>query len=185
MASPGAPRGAGPLHGTRFCKDAMRIPPHHDPACWGCGDNPTGIRLPVPGEEGATSYAATFAFDAQHQAAPGLVHGGLVGAALDEACGLLATWYRFPSVTARFAIRFLKPVHINRPLAVSAVLQSERGRRVEITAELKDAEELLAEGAGSFIHVPLEHFLRTPEGRAAGAAWRERLSPSPARRRRP
>ena len=143
--------------------------------CWGCGDNPTGIRLPPPESEGVTRYAATFSFDDQHQAGPGLVHGGLVGAALDEACGLLATWYRFPSVTARFAIRFLKPVHINRTLDISAELQSERGRRLEITAELKEAEELLADAEGSFVHVPLEHFLRTPEGRAAGEIWRERL----------
>ena len=68
----------------------MNIPPHHDPACWGCGDNPTGIRLPAPQAEGATSYEATFSFAEHHQAAPGLVHGGLVAAALDEACGLLA-----------------------------------------------------------------------------------------------
>jgi acyl-coenzyme A thioesterase PaaI-like protein len=153
----------------------VRIPPHHDPACWGCGDNPTGIRLPSPRSEGATSYDATFFFAEDHQAGPGLVHGGLVGAALDEACGLLATWYRFPSVTARFAIRFLQPVHINRPLAVSARLEDERGRRLEISAALRDGDELLADAKGSFVHVPLEHFLRTPEGRAAGEAWRERL----------
>jgi acyl-coenzyme A thioesterase PaaI-like protein len=158
----------------------VRIPPHHDPACWGCGDNPTGIRLPSPRSEGATSYDATFFFAEDHQAGPGLVHGGLVGAALDEACGLLATWYRFPSVTARFAIRFLQPVHINRPLTVSAKLEDERGRRLEISAALKDGDELLADAKGSFVHVPLEHFLRTPEGRAAGEAWRERLTPPPA-----
>jgi acyl-coenzyme A thioesterase PaaI-like protein len=149
----------------------VKIPPHHDPNCWGCGDNPTGIALPTPKREGLRAYGATFSFREEHQAAPGLVHGGLVGAALDEACGLLATWYRFPSVTARFAIRFLKPVHINRPLSVSAELRSERGRRLE----LRDGEELLADAQGSFVHVPLEHFLRTPEGRAAGLAWRERL----------
>jgi acyl-coenzyme A thioesterase PaaI-like protein len=153
----------------------VKIPPHHDPACWGCGDNPTGIRLPIPRQEGATSYEAAFSFSEQHQAAPGLVHGGLVGAALDEAAGLLATWYRFPSVTARFAIKFLKPVHINRPLAISAELQSERGRRLEIRSELRDGDELLADARGSFVHVPLQHFLRTPEGRAAGETWRGRL----------
>jgi acyl-coenzyme A thioesterase PaaI-like protein len=120
-------------------------------------------------------YDATFAFDEQHQAAPGLVHGGLVGAALDEACGLLATWYRFPSVTARFSIRFLRPVHINRPLAISARLADDRGRRLEIAGELRDGEELLADAKGSFVHVPLEHFLRTPEGRAARDFWRRRL----------
>jgi acyl-coenzyme A thioesterase PaaI-like protein len=153
----------------------VKIPPHHDPNCWGCGDNPTGIALPTPGREGLRAYGASFSFREEHQAAPGLVHGGLVGAALDEACGLLATWYRFPSVTARFAIRFLKPVHINRPLSVSAELRSERGRRLELGGELRDGEELLADAQGSFVHVPLEHFLRTPEGRAAGVAWRERL----------
>jgi acyl-coenzyme A thioesterase PaaI-like protein len=124
---------------------------------------------------GLRAYDATFSFREEHQAAPGLVHGGLVGAALDESAGLLATWYRFPSVTARFAIRFLKPVHINRPLAISAELRSERGRRLEIRSELRDGEELLADASGSFVHVPLEHFLRTPEGRAAGEGWRERL----------
>jgi acyl-coenzyme A thioesterase PaaI-like protein len=153
----------------------VKIPPHHDPACWGCGDNPNGIGLPTPEEEGLTAYDATFSFRPEHQAAPGLAHGGLVGAALDEACGLLATWYRFPSVTARFTIRFLKPVHINTPLGISAELREDRGRRLEIHGELKDGEELLADADGSFFHVPLEHFLRTPEGRAARDFWRERL----------
>jgi acyl-coenzyme A thioesterase PaaI-like protein len=154
----------------------VKIPPHHDPNCWGCGENSAGIALPTPKGEGLSAYDATFSFREEHQAAPGLVHGGLVAAALDEACGLLATWYRFPSVTARFAIRFLKPVHINRTLAVAAKLQSERGRRLEVRGELRDDHELLADAQGSFVHVPLEHFLRTPEGLAAGAAWRERLS---------
>jgi hypothetical protein len=58
---------------------------------------------------------------------------------------------------------------------VSAQLKDERGRRLEIRGELRDGEELLADSEGSFFHVPLEHFLRTPEGRAAGEAWRERL----------
>jgi acyl-CoA thioesterase FadM len=98
-----------------------------------------------------------------------------VGAALDEACGLLATWHRFPSVTARFSIRFLQPVHINRTLVISAQLDDERGRRLEISGELRDGAQLLADAKGSFVHVPLEHFLRTPEGRAAGEAWAERL----------
>jgi hypothetical protein len=66
-------------------------------------------------------------------------------------------------------------VHINRELTLSAELQSERGRRLEITSELRDGGDLLADASGSFVHVPLEHFLRTPEGRAAGEAWRERL----------
>ena len=117
-------------------------------------------------------------FREEHQGGPGIAHGGIVGAALDEACGLLATWHRFPTVTARIAIRYRKPARINAPLAVSARVTGERGRRIEVFGELRDGEELLAEAEGTFLHVPLEHFLLTPEGRAAGEAWAQRLSPS-------
>jgi acyl-coenzyme A thioesterase PaaI-like protein len=157
----------------------VTIPPHHDPACWGCGSSPDGIGLPQPLDEGAERYEASFSFDERHQGGPGIVHGGLVGAALDEACGLLATWYRFPTVTARIFVRYRRPVPINRPLRISSRVTGERGRRIEISGALHDGDELLADADGAFVHVPLEHFLATPEGRAAGEAWARRLENVP------
>ena len=157
--------------------EADRIQPHHDPACWGCGDAPGGIRLPRPEREGVDRYSATFRFDERHQAGPGLVHGGLVAAALDEACGLLATWFRFPAVTARLAVRYRRPVAINVDLGLSARVREQRGRRIELEGELAADGELLASASGTWLHVPLEHFLATEEGRAAGDAWRARLRP--------
>ncbi len=151
------------------------VPPHHDPACWGCGDAPGGIRLPRPEQEGLTEYEAYFAFDERHQAGPGFVHGGLVAAALDEACGLLATWYRFPAVTARIFVRYRLPVPINTELLVRAQLTGERGRRLHVEGELGDGSDILAEVRAAFLHVQLEHFLATPEGRASAEAWRRRL----------
>jgi acyl-coenzyme A thioesterase PaaI-like protein len=153
----------------------VNIPPHHDPSCWGCGENPNGIHLPAPTEQGATEYEARFSFDERHQGGPGIVHGGLVSAALDEACGLLATWHRFPSVTARIFVRYRRPVPINRELLVRSWVRGSHGRRVHVDGELRDGGEILAEARGAFLHVPLDHFLQTPEGRAAGEAWRERL----------
>ena len=156
-----------------------RVPPHHDPACWGCGETPDGLRLPRPREEGAERYETTFSFGPQHQAGPGIVHGGLVAAALDEACGLLATWYRFPTVTARMFVRYRRPVPINHELALASRLTGSRGRRIHVDAEIRNGRsaDVLAEARGAFLHVPLEHFLATPEGRAAGEAWRRRLHP--------
>jgi acyl-coenzyme A thioesterase PaaI-like protein len=148
------------------------IPPHHDPACWGCGSAPAGIRLTPPPSEQLTEYEAWFSFDERHQAGPGLVHGGLVAAALDEACGLLATWYRFPAVTARIFVRYRHPVPINTELLVRARLVGERGRRLHVDGELTDGNDVLAEARAAFLHVPLEHFLATPEGRASADAWR-------------
>ena len=154
------------------------IPPHHDPACWGCGDNPAGIHLPAPEIEGLERYDATFSFGERHQAGPGIAHGGLVAAALDEACGLLATWHRFPTVTVRVFVRYRRPVLINRELSLTSWVTDSRGRRIHIDAELREGGRLLAEARGAFLHVPLEHFLATPEGRAAGEAWRRRLGAS-------
>ena len=155
-----------------------RIPPHHDPACWGCGANPGGIRLPLPVEVGASEYEGFLAFDERHQGAPGIAHGGLVSAALDEACGLLATWYRFPAVTVRIFVRYRRPVPINTELLVRSRLDDENGRRLHVSGELVDGAEHLAEARAAFLHVPLEHFLTTPEGRAAAEHWREQLSES-------
>ncbi|HYY76522.1 MAG TPA: hotdog domain-containing protein [Gaiellaceae bacterium] len=103
----------------------------------------------------------------------------MVAAALDEACGLLATWHKFPAVTVRIFVRYRKPVAINRELALVSWLTGSRGRRLHVDAELRDSEtrDVLAEARGALLHVPLEHFLATPEGRAAGEAWRRRLHP--------
>jgi acyl-coenzyme A thioesterase PaaI-like protein len=159
------PRSAGP-----------RIPPHHDPACFGCGDNPFGLGMALPPAEGLETYESTVTFSEHHQGGPGVAHGGVVGAALDEACGLLATWFRFPTVTARIAIRFRRPVPINTPLRIVSRVTATRGRRIEIAAGLHEGGEVLADAEGAFLHVPLEHFLATAEGRAAGEEWRERLA---------
>lgn len=100
-----------------------------------------------------------------------------MSAVLDEATGLLATHFRFPSVTARLFVRYRRPVPINAGLAVAAAVAGERGRRTDVTGALRaDDGELLAEAKATYLHVPLEHFLVTPEGRAAGDEWRRRLT---------
>ena len=152
-----------------------RVPPHHDPACWGCGDNAFGIHLRLPESEGLTEYESYLEFDERHQAAPGLVHGGLVAAALDEACGLLASWYRFPTVTGRLFVHFRRLVAINTELLVQSRVEAEHSRRIHIAGQIVDGDEVLAQARGAFVHVPLEHFLDTPEGQAAAEEWRRRL----------
>jgi acyl-coenzyme A thioesterase PaaI-like protein len=123
-----------------------------------------------------SDYEAYVEFDERHQAGPGFVHGGLLAAALDEATGLLATWYRFPCVTGRIFVHFRRPAAINTEYMLRARLEGEHGRRLHVRGELVDGSDILAEARAAFVHVPLEHFLRTPEGRAAAEAWRRRLA---------
>jgi acyl-coenzyme A thioesterase PaaI-like protein len=149
----------------------VQIPPHHDPSCFGCGDNPIGLHLPRPAAAGLTEYEAYVTFDGRHQGGPGIVHGGIVSATLDEAAGLLATWHSFPTVTARLFVRYRRPVPINTELLVAARLVDLHGRRLHVDARVTDGGEPLAEARVALLHVPLEHFLATPEGRAAAGRW--------------
>jgi acyl-coenzyme A thioesterase PaaI-like protein len=149
----------------------VHIPPHHDPSCFGCGDNPLGLGLPLPAAPGLIEYEAYFELDERHQGGPGIAHGGIVSAALDEAAGLLATWYSFPCVTVRLFVRCRRPVPINTELLLAARLTDVHGRRLHVDAHITDGDEPLAEARVALLHVPLEHFLATPEGRAAAARW--------------
>jgi acyl-CoA thioesterase FadM len=72
-------------------------------------------------------------------------------------------------------VRYRTPVLINHRLTVSARVVDSHGRRLHVDAELREGPNVLAEARGAFLHVPLEHFLASPEGRAAGEAWRRRL----------
>jgi acyl-coenzyme A thioesterase PaaI-like protein len=112
-----------------------------------------------------------------HQGGPGIVHGGIVAAALDEGLGLLATWYRFPCVTGRLFVHYRRPVPINTELLIRSRLDHEHGRRMHVSGEIVDGGEILAQARGAFVHVALEHFLATPEGRSHTEAWRARLDP--------
>ena len=76
-------------------------------------------------------------------------------------------------------LRYRRPVPINRDLAVRARVEKDEGRRVHVRGEIWDGDELLSEARIAFVHVPLEHFLDTPEGRAHAEAWRQRLASEP------
>ena len=60
---------------------------------------------------------------------------------------------------------------INTELLLKAWLEDARGRRLHVNAALTDGSESLAECRAALLHVPLEHFLATPEGRAAAERW--------------
>jgi acyl-CoA thioesterase FadM len=78
-------------------------------------------------------------------------------------------------VTARISVRYRKPVPINHDLVVRARVTGSRGRHTHVDAQLVLGDEVLAEARSAFLHVPLEHFLATPEGRAARERWRAKL----------
>ena len=135
--------------------------------CFICGmENPVGLHLHIyetaPGEIEST-YIAPDHF----QGYPGVLHGGIVGALIDEISGRAQMGSdpmnpRF-MFTAKLEVKYRKNVPIGKPLKIIGKAGKSRARSAEAWAGIYDAEtdELLAEGNTLLIDVPTEQFDRS------------------------
>lgn len=137
--------------------------PAHYSDCYACGNaQEAGLHLVATAGEGVSITAELLVTD-RHQGAPGLAHGGLIATAFDEALGFLLWLLAAPAVTAKLETQFRAPVPVGRRLHISARCTGVAGRKVYAYAEGRlDALDgpLVAEAAGLFVVVGLEHFTR-------------------------
>ena len=150
------------------------VPPRHPAAappgteiashyrnCFGCGvDHPSGLHMRVLAGEGLT-LSATFVVGTLHQGAPGLAHGGVLTAAVDETLGALNWLLLTPSVTARLETNFVRPVPLGSVLELSARITGVDGRKVYTAAigRLGAEGPIAVTASGLFIQVPRAHFV--------------------------
>ena len=124
--------------------------------CYGCGDrNPEGLQIVF--EVDGTRVSGRFQARETQGGWPGLAHGGIAAAALDEAMGW-ATWAAGAlSMTARMEVKYRRPLPLGEELVVSAEVTRDRGRRLEAEAMIRTLSgETLAEASGLFLRVPAE-----------------------------
>ncbi len=115
---------------------------------------------------------AKYVVPERFQGAPGMAHGGIVAALLDEACAQAARPVVSPAVTSRLEVRYLAPVPVGEPLRMEAEVTSVAERLVTAQATIRDASGLvLAHARADCMHVRPEHFLSTPQGRTRGLDW--------------
>jgi acyl-coenzyme A thioesterase PaaI-like protein len=142
--------------------------PSHYRWCYGCGvDHSTGLHLQVTAGPGLT-LSAVFTVAPHHQGAPGLAHGGLLAAALDETLGALNWMHRTPAVTARLEVDYRRPVPVDAVLRIDAEIAGVAGRKIYTRAVGRFAEPdgaIAVRARAVFAAVDLEHFVA--HGRAA------------------
>jgi acyl-coenzyme A thioesterase PaaI-like protein len=132
--------------------------------CFICGlQNPVGLHLHIYETEPGVVESTYIAPD-HFQGYPGVLHGGIVGAILDELCGrsqmgadLIAPRFMF---TARLEVRYRKNVPIGKRLRIVGKAGKSRGKSAEAWAGIYDPDtnELLAEGNALLVNVPQEQF---------------------------
>lgn len=132
--------------------------------CYACGDlNPIGLHLHFTLQEDGWC-SAPFTADKLHQGYPGYVHGGLVTTLLDEAMGWATYGAGIWALTGKLELSFRKPVPVDETLTVRARITRDRGRLIEATAELRDANgTLLAEATGVLLRATAEQAQRIEE----------------------
>jgi acyl-coenzyme A thioesterase PaaI-like protein len=132
--------------------------------CFICGlENPVGLHLHIYEVEPGvveTTYTAPEHF----QGYPGVLHGGIVGAIIDEVSGRthMGSSPENPRFmfTAKLEVKYRRNVPVGRLLKIVGKAGKSKSRSAEAWAGIYDAEtnELLAEGNTLSINVPDEQF---------------------------
>ena len=124
--------------------------------CYGCGEaNPEGLQIQFRLE--GRRAIGRFRVRPLHQGYPGLAHGGIAAAALDEAMGwamyAAGTW----AVTARMEVKYRRPLPLEQEITVWGEVTRDRGRRLEAAAAIRDGDgQILAEAKAVFLRVSPE-----------------------------
>ena len=114
-----------------------------DDMCFACGQkNPIGLKLAFRFE--GEDYVTDFEVRPEYQGWTGIVHGGLLATALDEAMARLLWEKDLNAITGRLTVRYHKPLSIGETVQIRARITKQRSPMIETTAEA-----LMADGTSA------------------------------------
>ena len=140
-----------------------RYAPHN--ACFGCGPaNAKGLRIRSFPEGDAV--VAEWRAEAHHEAFPGMLNGGIIGALLDCHSNWTAAWHLMNkagadappcTVTADFHVKLRRPTPMDGPIRLRAVVAESGEDRALIEATLEVGGQICATCRGTFVAVKEGH----------------------------
>ena len=129
-----------PITGWRHLAQVEKQP--NSRYCFLCGlENPIGLKLAFYADE-ANRVITRYVPDAPHQGYPGILHGGIICALLDETIGRTLLRENIWAMTVELNVRFCKPVPLGQPITVVGEIVRLRSRTMEGRGQV-----LLADGS--------------------------------------
>jgi acyl-coenzyme A thioesterase PaaI-like protein len=136
-----------------------------DNACFGCGPaNDKGLRIRsfVDGDEVVCRWRP----EPHHEAFPGVLNGGIIGAILDCHCNWTAAWHLMReraldvppcTVTMEFTVKLRRPTPSDAELTLIARPVDVEGDVVTVESELYAGDKLCDRCTGRFVAVQPGH----------------------------
>jgi acyl-coenzyme A thioesterase PaaI-like protein len=133
--------------------------------CFGCGHaNEKGLR--IRSFPRGNEVVADWQPAAHHQAFPGMLNGGIIGALLDCHSNWTAAWHLMQrngldtppcTVTAEYAVKLRRPTPADAPVHLRARVVDSTEDRATIEAELTSGGKVCATCRGVFVSVKPGH----------------------------
>jgi len=122
--------------------------------CFGCGSrNPEGLHIAF--DVAGRRVTGRFTARETHVGYPGVAHGGIAAAVLDEAMGWAMYAAGAWAMTARMEVKYRRPLPLGQEVTVTAEVVRERGRVLDAIAQIRGPRGgLLAEAKAMFIRIP-------------------------------
>jgi len=99
---------------------------------------------------------AKYSFAKRFEGGPGLVHGGILSAALDDMMGYSTVIHNIFSVTANLSVNFLKPTPVEKDFELYAWVKEVDNKKVFTEAVIQLGEQIHVEAHGMFIDLGLD-----------------------------
>lgn len=127
--------------------------------CFICGrNNPVGLYMHFF-DNGENEVCSEIALSENYQGYPGVVHGGIVAAMLDEVVGrvsMIGDHHHF-MMSVKLEVKYRQPVPTQTPLKVIGRIVRLRGRLGKAIGEVRlSDDQLLAEAVMTLADVPQE-----------------------------
>jgi acyl-coenzyme A thioesterase PaaI-like protein len=126
--------------------------PFDDAGCFGCSSrNPAGLRLRF--WRRADQIVGDYTIPDRFHGAPGIAHGGIVAAVLDEfSCAAIYFLRGDRVVTGELSVRYERPCPVEIPLRIQSWIQAQdHPRYLVVKAEISDpAGSVLVRSVGKF-----------------------------------
>lgn len=136
-------------------------------ACFGCGPaNARGLRIRSFAAEGGDEWVAEWQPETFHEAFPGMLNGGIIGALLDCHSNWAAAHHLMLrnrldkppcTVTADYSIKLLRPTPTDAPVLLSARVVESTEDRAVVESTLVAGGKTCATCRGTFVAVKPGH----------------------------